>query len=287
MEERGIIISPPVKIINGGGLHAESSEISEEQLRFSLLFWDKIDWPDNNIISMGNGDTPDLEFLSQCKIFSRTTVRFNSFSGGAGIALLQMQDTVLKEKNKLNPGMWSIERIGEDLIPVQGVTIQSKAIEFELYNCLPIPHREVPLNDILEFKEKYHSELLTFRCLMDEAYLSIINSPDAELAKRVAITRLSMAISDLHKAMQSKSMARSLLSYKVVLNDFSDMWDTVTRGYGAYELLSGALGNELAGLVGSVNAIFKISAKQQPMSQGLTKELKDYAYLAKIEQELL
>jgi hypothetical protein len=285
MQKRGIIITPEIKTLAGGGIFIKSSEITPEQLRLSLLFWDEIDWPDNNIISIGSS-SQDLDFLSQCGIFNRTKVNFQNFQNEANL-MLTMQDMVLKEKNRLNPGLWSIERIGNDLTAIQGITHMSKSIEFELYNAIPIPHKDVPFNDILEFKEKYRSDLIALRSVLDEMYLNIIKSPDPILAKNVALTRLSGAISDVHKAMQSQSIIRSLTSYKIVLNNFNDIWDTVTRGYGAYELTQGFLGNNLSLLAGGANAMFKISAKENNMSIGLPKELKDYAYLAKIEREII
>jgi len=287
MKERGIIVTPPVTIKGGGSLFAESSEITDHQIRMALFFWDKFDWPDNNIISMGNGETNDLRFLKECGIFNRTRINFNSFSGGAGTALLQMQDAVVKEKNRIEPGNWSIQRIGEELISEPSFTQSQKVIEFDLYNSIPLPSSDVPLNDVLEFKEKHQSELLAFRMLMDEMYLSIINSPDQLSAKSAALLRLSVAISDLHKSMESASIQRSLLSYRVVLNDFSDMWDSITRGYGAYELVKATVGDELAAVLGAANALFKISSKQAPVSKNLPTALKDYAYLSKIEREFM
>lgn len=285
MKERGIIITPPIRITKDGGLYIESSEITPQQLRLSLLFWDKIDWPDNNMISIG-GETADLEFLSECGIFNRTKVHLSG-SFNQTTAMLQMQDAVLKEKNRLEPGMWSIERIGEELVPMSGLTNQ-KSIQFELYDSIPVPHKDVPFHDILDFKEKYRSELIALRCLLDEMYLTIIQSPEPILAKHIALIRLTNAISDVHKAMESKSILRSLTDIKIVLNDFNDFSDTVTRGYGAYELAKVGLNDSLtAGLVGVANAMFKISVKENPISKGLPKELKDYAYIAKIKQEFL
>ncbi|PSU66018.1 DUF6236 family protein [Photobacterium phosphoreum] len=287
MKERGIIVTPPVTIKAGGGLYVESSEITDHQIRMAVFFWDKFDWPDNNLISMGNGETNDLLFLKECGIFNRTRININNFSGGAGTALLQIQDLVVKEKNKIEPGNWSIQRIGDELISSPSFTQPKKVIEFDLYNSIPLPSSDVPLNDILEFKEKHKSELLAFRMLMDEMYLNIINSPDQLSAKSAALLRLSVSISDLHKSMKSASIKRSLLSYRVVLNDFSDMWDTITRGYGAYELVKTTVGDDLAAVLGAANALFKISAKQAPVSKNLPAALKDYAYLSKIERDFM
>ena len=42
------------------------------------------------------------------------------------------------------------------------ISALAPAIEVELYECLPIPASDVPLHDILEFKEKRKDELMQF-----------------------------------------------------------------------------------------------------------------------------
>lgn len=48
--ERGIVITPNYKILDSGGLQITGG-IEAVNLRKYLLFWDKIDYPVNNILN--------------------------------------------------------------------------------------------------------------------------------------------------------------------------------------------------------------------------------------------
>lgn len=65
MTKRGIVISPPFEVLRGGGINCGGSP-SPADLRKYLLYWDEIDYPDNNFVSVGGG--PDIDFLIQAKV---------------------------------------------------------------------------------------------------------------------------------------------------------------------------------------------------------------------------
>jgi hypothetical protein len=50
--ERGLVISCPIEI-SGSGMTVKSTALDPQELRFSLLFWDKLDFPTNNFVGMG------------------------------------------------------------------------------------------------------------------------------------------------------------------------------------------------------------------------------------------
>ena len=59
-DKRGIVISPPFVVLPEGGISCGGSPSSAD-LRKYLLYWDEIDYPDNNFVSIGAD--PDMEFL--------------------------------------------------------------------------------------------------------------------------------------------------------------------------------------------------------------------------------
>lgn len=68
---RGIVVSAPVKI-NGGDLQMVANGVSPQELRYALLFWDKIDFPSNSIIHIASSS--DFEFLIDEGIAQRTMI---------------------------------------------------------------------------------------------------------------------------------------------------------------------------------------------------------------------
>lgn len=69
--ERGLVISVPVKFTAPNSLEMTTS-LDEQELRFSLLFFDRLDFPSNNLFLFGNG--PEVDFLISVGALTRSQV---------------------------------------------------------------------------------------------------------------------------------------------------------------------------------------------------------------------
>ncbi len=65
---RGLIVSPPIEI-EGTKLFVKSSNLDPQELRFALLFWDKLVWPSSRALHFVSG--PDEQFLESAEILER------------------------------------------------------------------------------------------------------------------------------------------------------------------------------------------------------------------------
>lgn len=292
MNERGVIISPfsydadiKVKTLPCGG-----ELITNTQLRHTLFFWDKIILPKTNFFQVVHNND-DLDYLETCGIFEQPIIEGTEQVNGCinSSLFFQSDEILLKEKNKQNPGNWSIQKMDPNLNSDFNFNTgqYQETIELDLYKAIPIPHCDVPLEDILNFKQKYQNELLAFRILMLEMYHEIIQSPDKIVAKNIKLLKLEKALSDLHKSLNAESIKKSLVSQKIILKlDSSDLTNYPIKSYGYYEIfekigLPVPIAITIAGIVG----LCKIELKQNNILSDLPSELKDYAYIAKIEQE--
>lgn len=70
MSERGLVISCPA-LVQGTKLSV-GGDLDAQELRSSLLFWDKLDFPDNDLISFGHG--PNVDYLISAGVLNRTRV---------------------------------------------------------------------------------------------------------------------------------------------------------------------------------------------------------------------
>jgi hypothetical protein len=70
-DERGLVISCPIEVASGSVL-VKRADLDPQELRSNLLFWDKLDFPDQFYIGFGLG--PDSEFLLKENILQRTKV---------------------------------------------------------------------------------------------------------------------------------------------------------------------------------------------------------------------
>lgn len=285
---RGIIIDPVLSSSHGGYLTIDDTLI-KNQFRLALFFWDKIDWPTNSMIHFVESE--DLALLRQENILERTKVNLSFFDGSKQIeTLTNIQNYVFLKRNIESPDCWGLQRYGHSLETILSFQETHKVLELELYNAIPIPHQNVPFEKILDFKRKYSDELIAFRTSMDELYQNIINSPDQLKSKQANIQRVEESIADLHNAMKSHNMLRSLLSQRITLklNDLSDIGDLVSRGSTAFGALTAVGADKITAAIGAVaHAAIKVGVTKRKTLPMLPPYLQAYQYISKMEQELL
>ncbi|MCD4743028.1 MAG: DUF6236 family protein, partial [Desulfobacteraceae bacterium] len=280
VSNRGIIITPPFEF--DGKMLSTTGPIDDISIRQYLLYWDKIDWPDNNIISFG-GETPELLFLKEVGVIDRTRVQFSNFSGNIGYSLLLMQDAALHIRNKQQPGCWALAQPRSSLFLPSEVSEEARATEVELYSVIPVPLGTVPLEDILEFKDRRRDELLHFRSAMDELYEEVISAKDILRAKVRVIERIEQSIHDLHSVFNETWKEKLLSTVKVELN-IPNLTTTAVAGAGVSAIFGFSAAAGAA--IGAIAAVLKMDFGFTQRAQNLPKELKDYAYLHSIEKEL-
>jgi hypothetical protein len=106
---RGIVIAPPFNVLPTGGISC-GGDPSSADLRKYLLYFDKIDYPDNNFISIGAGH--ELQCLIDAGVATRTRVQFQGpLSSGNGEFFLLAQQAVFEKYQKENPGNWSLAQL--------------------------------------------------------------------------------------------------------------------------------------------------------------------------------
>jgi hypothetical protein len=99
---RGLVVSPPIEI-QGSKLLAKSSNLDPQELRFALLFWDRLVWPSSRAIHFASG--LDEAFLENEGILSRP--EYTVWGDGAqGIAKGQIQ--AFQDLERAEPGVWAL-----------------------------------------------------------------------------------------------------------------------------------------------------------------------------------
>ncbi|UWU89412.1 DUF6236 family protein [Bradyrhizobium sp. CB1015] len=170
--KRGLIISAPVEI-TGDSVLINSGSPDLQELRASLLYWDKLAWPTNNSIFIGGG--PDIEFLEQAKVLIRPTYRF---AGSGAAALIRAQAETLLNLDTREPGVWALSQGENSILVRDGILSQANGVALELYDAIPVPDKGVPLNEVLEFRLKRYDELQGLRLEIDGLVEKISASKD-------------------------------------------------------------------------------------------------------------
>src|SRR3954470_21022519 len=100
---RGLILSSKIEPYENG-LSIQGG-IDPQQLRYALLFWDKLVWPTNNMIHAG-GDQ-DTDFLQTANILERPLYRF---PGGLVTAepFVRSQLEEFRKRDDSGKGIWDL-----------------------------------------------------------------------------------------------------------------------------------------------------------------------------------
>src|SRR4051812_32632172 len=162
MLERGIVVSPPVSV-EGNALHARSSNIDPQELRFALMFWDKLVWPSSRALHFGSG--PDEEFLEEAGVLRRPEY---TVDGDVAQGFVKGQVLAFRDLDRQEPGCWALAQGENSLLVRDGIAQSEGGLAVTLHRAVPIPSSNVPLADVLEVRQKRRDELLALRARMDE-----------------------------------------------------------------------------------------------------------------------
>jgi hypothetical protein len=194
---RGIMLVPTFYEQGTGPEVFTVADLSAEQLRFGLCFWDRIAWPYTPYFSSaGNTDT---DFLSSAGVLLRPEIKLQPNLTSAGKGLAESYFGAYQELEEKEPGRWSLSAaaefdiksfLGDHIAPDRGITVS-------LHRAIPIPTRDVPLHDLLEFKQKRDPELLALRAELDNCKRLITSSTDRAEAFATQRDRIDTACTDL------------------------------------------------------------------------------------------
>lgn len=190
---RGLVVSSPVHI--EGDKLTVTSAIDKQELRFALLFWDRLIWPTSSAVHIESGQ--DEQFLEHEGILKRP---WYEVWGAPANAVVESHFRAFEELDAREPGAWSMA-LGEKTLHLLGGDrlADGGGVTVALHRAIPIPNVDVPLAEILEFKSRRNAELLKLRfhleSIKDELFLAE-NPQDALSSKIAAIDR---SCSDLLK----------------------------------------------------------------------------------------
>ncbi|WP_108519331.1 DUF6236 family protein [Bradyrhizobium algeriense] len=279
---RGLVLTCPIEPLQNG-FSIKSANLDPQDLRHALLFWDELVWPTNNLIAIGSG--PEAEFLEEAGILTRPLYVFASAKNAEPLILSQLQ--AFKERDGAKNSTWDICQNSSILLSASADAVTDAGIQMELLNAIPVPDKDVPLNEILEFKRRRNDEFVALRGEIDNL-VQCINSagdPRAELERK--ITHLDMACADALKISAEWQFPVRLSSQKTTLD--LKPFEIVAGGLAGY-LGAAPLGlssDVLAGVCGAAMAAKSIlNIKADIGWRSLKPRATPFAYVARFNKEL-
>jgi Family of unknown function (DUF6236) len=149
-------------------------------------------WPSSRAIHFASG--PDETFLESAGILTRPEYTFNG-DGAQWIARGQIQ--AYQDMERSEPGVWALAQGENSLLLKDGFAEEGKGSLVELHRAVPIPKRDVPLAEILEFRQRRRDELVLLRHQLESFVSEIEGSADKPLALHKRVAELDQACANL------------------------------------------------------------------------------------------
>jgi hypothetical protein len=226
--------------------------------RIELPCSSHVDFSDQNIIFLrSEGHMRAIDIVA-CDFFDNSTIRRDPFD-------------VYRIREQVEPGKWALfSSIGDDPIP-ESEQIPEAAFSLGLFNALPFPHFEAPLDDVLNFKERRYDELVALRTEIERATERVRQAgPEAHIAL-VERESFLKALYDYVEVMREPNWKKLVGSLQIEVN-----WLALAGG--AIALDSKSYLTAAAALAGSFISIKNVRGLRGGAAG-------PFAYVASIEQE--
>ena len=200
--DRGIVVDPSKYQVTQDGFSV-SSGLNADELRYFILYWDKLAIPVNNFMRVG---VDSEDFLISEGVLERPETRFSGIFNGPDMAIAAIESHAKVVAEKLNDKRtdWVIHQFSESLIVPESVKSSQQILRIDLFSTLPVPSEAVAMADLLEFKSRRLDEFKALHECIDDMYEQILLSPDQSLSTKKTISRLSSAIADIEKAQKER-----------------------------------------------------------------------------------
>lgn len=133
-----------------------------------------------------------------------------------GIAKTQVKAFVDLETRE--PGLWSLAQ-GENSLLLRDQMLEPNAgALLELQRAIPIPDKDVPLNEVLEFKERRRDELHRLRTELDGFVAEINQAEDKEAELQKHIATIDAACADTLRVSREWQLPVRLANFKASLD---------------------------------------------------------------------
>ena len=154
----------------------------------------------------------------------------------------------------------------------------------ELIRAIPVPAADVPLNEILEFKEKRKDELMIFRAHIDKLVCEIQNSPARTDAFNRIAKEVDVACADLLKVGHEWQWPVHFSNFKATFNlDLDKFLNAAKAGWELFESCGSIAQTSAAAVSGLVSTI---NMKPDISLRSIMKPRGAYRYVQLAHKEL-
>jgi hypothetical protein len=278
------IVAAPARVSGNGSQFRSEQGLTAEELRYFLLYWDKVVIPTTNLIHLA---VPQEDALLSTGVVTRPRVPFSGTFNGELMAKAQLlaQTTVARDLIKNDRSTdWALHQIGSELIIPDTESIEKQLVRVDLISTLPVPSGDVPFTDILEFKERRKDELIQLHQAIDDLYLEILSSPDASLKSKQAVSKFRQSIESLNSVTGEKWKSTGKFDLSAELNISGKEIAAGVAAGAVFDFYTNLCTFPVGAVVGAVASLIKVRASSTKSFEP-SKEKQVLGYLASAHKE--
>lgn len=216
--KRGIVISPDLNLdVDSGTLSMPGSKYADERqdMRFYSLFWDEIDAPIGSEVRIDFAEDlqPDIAFLEQEGMLSRTVCNqdfqirnIDHFRENINDVIEASYETFVGTYHRHcreTSAIWALASGSGQILLKNSDMEPERALLIKLARVIPVPNKDVPLEELLSFKQKRAPELLALRHHIESTYQEVVKAGDGPLGLAIQLEALNKAANDAVRASRS------------------------------------------------------------------------------------
>ncbi|MCK2177323.1 MULTISPECIES: DUF6236 family protein [Enterobacter] len=279
------VISPAMRLVQDEQGVRMNGGLKSEDINYYILFWDRIVVPSTQVVHRQLKNEDELIGLG---VITRPMLK-GLETGGLESRYLSYQLQLLEEYRRENKGEdWSLHQVGEDFVSLESSDKQHSDLRIEIFNALPIPSENIPLADILEFKERRKQQFIDFHEYLDELYKHIISCPDDPLLSAKAYVSFEESLSTIRRFSEENWRGElNNFNFSFGFESKNDIIDAVLDSANALaNAYAGDKASALKDVISIVAKNFRISRKEKVML-GSESARKGLRYLVNMSDEKL
>ncbi|MDO6591729.1 hypothetical protein DS901_13375 [Loktanella sp. D2R18] len=205
------------------------------ELRRAILYWDFVWRPELRFVP--GIVTTDEKFLVECGVYSVDPASWIKPEPWPGLSdyITETYQSCFEREEETDPGAWVVSH-GEGGLDIQpSDSLQSgRGAVAKLCRALPVPCEDVPLQDLLEFRQRRKEEIDSLRFEIDGLFSRVVNSQDTDFEFRRAVSEIDQKCADVVKVGRESKISFSLsdVSYNFSF-EFNSANLLMTSGLGA------------------------------------------------------
>jgi hypothetical protein len=186
--------------------------VDPQTLRVWLLLWDQVVSAWSPAYGPRLGD--DFKYLVQKGLVIKERVPWRA--APSDIVAREGRHWLYEKLENEAPGAWAIGAGNEEDSSSLGSS--GRGLRVQLIRALPVPHQDVALDDILDFRIKCRDEHAALMFHIDEVYLDVVSQPDRPLAELNSIGRLAADSRNILRRVEEAGFAYRLANLAADFN---------------------------------------------------------------------